>query len=91
MKKLLLLALIPISVYADSVYMNNDAGGKVVLNDGNCTLNGKSYKELRSAYAYGKTGEMVDGCWTVLDGVIHVVYATGDRRVYEFTDFHSGK
>lgn len=83
MKKLLLaLALVSCNALADSWAMKNDGGGQIVLTDRKC----QGYKSLFYAYTYtGRTYS--DGCWTILDGKVHVVWEDKARRVYNISDF----
>lgn len=83
MKRLLLIAALAATpVMADSWVMPNQGGGQVVLTDRPCP----GYKNLSAAYTY--TGKIyIDGCWTIIDNKIHVVWNGTDRRVYDISDF----
>ena len=88
MKKLLLaLCLVPILAQAEAFYAENNSGGRIVITDGDCNMNGKRYVELREAYAYGESGRYMAACWVFMDGAVHVVYRDGERRVYPVTSF----
>ena len=88
MKKLLLmLCLVPALVQAGSFYTNNSGGGRIVITDRDCKMNGRYYGTLRAAYAYLENGKAIDACWAYLDGAVHVVYDDGERRIYPLESF----
>lgn len=76
MKKLLIaLALLPCIALAETIAtMPNQAGGKIVLTDEQCKLNGKTYDPLRRSYFYTPEGLNGDGCWYLEDETIVVVW-----------------
>ena len=84
MKKLLICMLfVSSSVIADTWVMPNQGGGQVVLTDRKC----QGYKSLFYAYTYTEN-VFLDGCWTVLDNKVHVVWDKKQgRRVYNLNDF----
>ena len=54
--------------------MPNQAGGKIVLTDEQCKLNGKVYDPLRRSYFYTTEGVTGDGCWYLDDETVVVVW-----------------
>lgn len=70
---------------------NND-GGEIVLTTRDCETDGinytRQYPHLRQAYTYGERSQYSEGCWTVIDGMVHVLYFKGNsRRVYPLDGF----
>lgn len=88
MKALLavLLASVSISAWADSWAMANKAGGEIVLSDRACS--DKKGKGLLEAYNYSSGGKYLEGCWTVFDGMVHVVWFDGTRYTYPLDSFY---
>ena len=84
MKKLLIaVALVSCNALADTWVMPNQGGGQVVLTDRKC----KGYPGLNEAYTYTNS-VYLDGCWTVIDGKVHVAWGKNQgRKVYEINDF----
>jgi hypothetical protein len=84
MKKLLIaLVLVSCNALADTWVMNNAGGGQVVLTDRVC----KGHPSLREAYTYTNS-VYLEGCWTLLDGKIHVAWNKNQgRKVYEINNF----
>lgn len=84
-----LLAVLPTSCYAQTLEAANDGGGKIVLTARVCPKE----KSLMRAHTYLKAGKTTEGCWSVLDGRVHVVWLPDSgpvKRVYEpdiFTHF----
>jgi hypothetical protein len=62
--------------------MPNQGGGKIVLTDERCTVGGKNYPSLNRAYNYTSAGYTMDGCYTVEDVTVVVVWelANGDGQ-----------
>lgn len=67
-------------VYAEA---SNGAGGRIVLTQQQT----ERCKPLLAMYAYNGAGKLVEGCWTYMQGMVHVVYADGERRVYAPNSF----
>jgi len=67
---------------ADTWVMPNQGGGQIVLTDRKC----RGYKHLYYAYSHTPKAYFF-GCWTILDGKIHVVWEGKERRVYNLNDF----
>jgi hypothetical protein len=86
MKALLavLLASVSISAWADSWAMPNKAGGEIVITTRDCPRQ----KGLLRAYNYIPGGQMQEGCWTVLDERVHVVWFDGTKYTYPLDAFH---
>lgn len=77
MKKLILAVLLSASLSSQAAViasMPNQAGGKIVLTDEQCKLNGKTYDPLRKSYFYTTEGVTGDGCWYLDDETIVVVW-----------------
>ncbi len=76
MKKILAtLLLCPTFAFGAVVAsMPNQAGGKIVLTDEQCKLNGKTYDPLKKSYFYTTEGITGDGCWYLDDETIVVVW-----------------
>jgi hypothetical protein len=58
----------------------NKAGGKIVLTDENCVMNGTNYPDWRRVYNYGTSGQSSEGCWNVEDEVIVVVWSDSSGK-----------
>ena len=85
MKKLLLLAaLVAAPVMADSWAIQNKAGGEIVLTDRKCP----SSPTILRAYYYTSTGQVREGCWTVLDEQVRVIWEDGSQYIYPINDFY---
>ena len=84
MKRLLIavLAVLSLSANADTWVMANNGGGQIVLTDRLC----QGYKYLYYAYTHTPQAYL-DGCWTLMDGKVHVVWEKNQHRVYEMNDF----
>ena len=90
MRKLLLtLLLCPMVAYGAVVAtMPNQAGGKIVLTDDQCTHNGKSYPSLFKAYFYTPEGTTGDGCWRLDDETVIIVWIDNNTtRRYPAVNF----
>ena len=87
MKKLLLglcVALSTTPLYAQRVFVSpNKGGGEITLTDRPCIIKGQNLSELREAYTWTPSAPYEKGCWTIVDGMVHVLYlVSGERRVY---------
>ena len=86
MKKLLLIAALAAApALADTWAMPNKGGGEIVLTERSCP-NGKG---LLRVYGYLADGKAIFGCWTVLDGMVHVVWDDGSRYTYPIENFYT--
>ena len=83
MKRLLLIAALAAApALADTWTMPYHGGGQIVLTDRKC----KGYSKLLESYSYTGKGYW-EGCWTVIDGKVHVAWEGNERRVYDISDF----
>jgi len=89
MKKLLaVLLLCPMVVYGAVVAtMPNQAGGRIVLTDEACVYKNKNYSNLYRAYFYTTEGTTGEGCWTLEDESVTVIWHTGGTRRYPAENF----
>jgi hypothetical protein len=92
MKKLLVALglVLSITAHAESWVMPNQGGGEITLTDRQCEADNGAYPALKKAYSW--TNKIYfDGCWTVIDGNIHVVWmlpnGTRPRNVYPIGSF----
>lgn len=91
-KSLIIAALLAVSTAAtaDILVGNNNAGGRIVLQEKLCVgPDGTVYKDLRSMFTTSKAGELLRGCWKpdVETGTAIVIYWTGDVRYYDANIF----
>jgi len=92
MKRIILAALLAASsvAHAESIaYLNNNAGGKIVLATNPCYINGERFDPLLSAWTHTKSGVVITGCWMYEDAtnLVHIVWEDGERRVYPSGNF----
>lgn len=89
MRKLLAtLLLVPTLASAQVLYLNNKGGGEIVLTTRDCVHQGKKYDNVKHAYSWTPEIGKLDGCWTVVDGNVHMIYfADGSIRVYPLDNF----
>lgn len=89
MKKIIGLLAMAVAMDAGAVVMTlkNNAGGEVVISDRVCKLKDKEYPPLKEAYAYSSDGSTFNGCWTMKDGRVWVMYVGGDERLYDPANF----
>lgn len=60
---------------ADSIAsMPNKGGGKIVLTNEVCKVEGKTYSNLNRAYNYTSEGYSSEGCYTVEDDTVVIVW-----------------
>lgn len=81
MKKFLwIMALVCASAQADDYLVTpTKAGGEIILT----TQKPEACNGLFFMYAVGPNQEVFYGCWTSLNGMVHVRYDDGTRRVYD--------
>lgn len=73
---------------AATLVTENGDGGQIVLTDRPCELKGQIYEGIYRAYTWGQNSAYSEGCWTIVDGDVHVVYErSGKRRVYPVSAF----
>ena len=82
MRKLLgCLLFVPILAQAGAIAtMPNRAGGKIVLTDEACVHKGKTYDGLARAYNYSTEGYTTEGCFTVEDETVVVIWNDGSAN-----------
>lgn len=69
----------------------NQGGGKIVLTDERCVVNGRHYDKLNRAYFYTSSGTSGEGCWTTEGETIVVVWENDDKvRRYPMENFTLG-
>ena len=85
MKKLLIIALLCGSAYADTVAtLRNKSGGLIVLTDvPTDTCKGFT----AAAYATTENNKTLWGCWFSDDLMVHVRWDDGDTRAYPISAF----
>lgn len=75
---------------AESWVSTNKGGGEITLTDRVCRHQGKDYPNLREAYSWTNS-IVVEGCWTLLDNNVHVIWfepnGRHDKRVYSPNGF----
>lgn len=92
MKYLIALALcMPLVAHAESMFAQMKSGGRVVITDGSCSINNKSFPELRGAYLVKSDSSFMHACWAYADGMVHVVFSDGDRRAYPIGAFEKSE
>ena len=85
MKKLVIIAaLIAAPVFADSWAIPNKSGGEIVITTRECP----QQKGLLRAYNYGSGGQIMEGCWTIFDDMVQVVWKDGTRYAYPVSSFY---
>lgn len=73
---------------AATLVTENGDGGQIVLTDRPCEFQGEVYEGLYRAYTWGHSAAYSEGCWTIVDSNVHVVYErSGKRRVYPLRAF----
>lgn len=94
MKKLitvLLLSLLSAHASAETIAsMPNKGGGKIVLTNEVCKYEGKTYSNLNRAYNYTSEGYGSDGCYTVEDETVVVIWnvqGTSQKMRYSIDNF----
>ena len=92
MKKLLFVLglVLALNANAESWVMPNEGGGEITLTSSTCTADNGAYPALKKAYAW--TNKIYfEGCWTVIDGNVHVVWMAPNgsrpRNVYPISSF----
>ena len=69
------LLFVPILASAASIAtMPNEGGGKIVLTDDICKVDGKVYNKLNRAYNYTTSGHSSEGCFYVEDETVVVIW-----------------
>jgi hypothetical protein len=71
------LLFVPTLAFAAAIAsMPNEGGGKIVLTDDICKVDGKVYNKLNRAYNYTTSGHSSEGCFYVEDETVVVVWNT---------------
>ena len=66
----------------------NKGGGEITLTNRQCVIKDQNVPELREAYTWSPSSTYEKGCWTIIDGNVHILFlTTNDRRVYRIEDF----
>jgi hypothetical protein len=82
-----LLAAAPLA-QADTWYLDNDAGGRIVLTTRPCPL--PDTKPLLEVYTYNAAGGRQSGCWAIFDDLVQVSWGSGKRSVFPIENFTVG-
>jgi hypothetical protein len=73
--------MLPTLAFADAIAtMPNEGGGKIVLTDEVCKLDGKTYNKLNRAYNYTTAGYNSEGCFYVEDETVVVIWNIGSGK-----------
>ena len=96
MRKLLLVLCVALSttpLYAQRVFVSpNKGGGEITLTDRPCIVRGKTIEDAFEAYTWTPSAPYEKGCWSIVDGMVHVLYLTSnERRVYSIDTFREKK
>jgi hypothetical protein len=71
------LLFVPTLAFAAAIAsMPNEGGGKIVLTDDICKVDGKVYNKLNRAYNYTTSGHSSEGCFYVEDETVVVIWNT---------------
>jgi hypothetical protein len=88
--KWLAVLLFPSVAFTQTLKMENEAGGQIVLTVNQCSLDGGKYTSLYSVYGYARNGTTIRGCWAYIDGLVRVIWVNGSKRdesTYRMEDF----
>ena len=88
--KWLAVLLFPSVAFTQTLRMENEAGGQIVLTTNKCKIDGGQYSSLFSVYGYARDGTTIRGCWAYIDGLVRVIWAHDGRReesTYRMEDF----
>ena len=81
----------PPKAFAESIAtMPNKGGGKIVLTNDTCNMEGKSYPNLNRAYNYTSEGYSSEGCYTLEDETVIIVWnlnGKAQKMRYAVDDF----
>jgi hypothetical protein len=68
--------------------MPNKSGGEITLTARPCLIGGETVEGLREAYTWSPASPHQQACWTIVDGMVHVLYLkTRERMVYPIEHF----
>jgi hypothetical protein len=88
--KWLAVLLFPSVAFTQTLKMDNEAGGQIVLTLNKCTLDNNKYQALYSVYGYSRDGTTIRGCWAYIDNLVRVIWVQGGTReeaTYRMEDF----
>lgn len=74
-----------LSAQAITLVQPNTGGGNIVLTGNTCPKPG--FAMLKQAYTYISNGNSHFGCWTVMDGLIHISWDNGNRSIFAVDSF----
>ena len=89
----LITALISTPAMAESIaWMQNQAGGNIVLTDEPCIFSGKDYKQARKMTSYAPGMPIEDGCWGIYTRNSDMVFLIWEdsrieSKVFNIIDF----
>lgn len=82
---LVIALLLPTLVIGEVIAtMPNKAGGKLVLTNEICKHKETVYEELSLIYGYTKEGYVIEGCYTIEDKMILVVWKIADTKIMKY-------
>ena len=68
-------------------WAGNTSGGKIVLTNEVCWMNGKKYPKFYRSFTYTSTGQTMNSCF-ILDGTtVLVIYTDGTEYRYPIVNF----
>ena len=73
------------SAQAITLVQPNAGGGKLMLTGTTCPKPG--FAVLKQAYSFVTNGSAIFGCWTLMDGMIHISWDNGVRSIFEVDSF----
>jgi hypothetical protein len=72
--------------------MPNKGGGEITLTARECVIKGKKFDQLFEAYTWTPSDAYTQACWTIVDGMVHVLYLESrNRMVYPIEAFKERK
>jgi hypothetical protein len=80
----------PAQAQTQALTLSNKGGGKIVITLRECVILGKREPVLRNAYGYNAEGLYMNGCWGLIDNMVHIIWEDNgyiERRVYPRNDF----
>ena len=77
--------------------MPNNGGGKIVLTDEKCVVNGRRFDNIERAYGFHSNGSKIEGCYGFVESTktIEIIWVVLDaygrpstsERIYNLADF----
>jgi hypothetical protein len=88
-KLLLLLCFLCSSAMSEGIaWLNNNAGGKIIITNEICKdTDGKVYKKLNRIYMYTSEGLTMEGCYYLADELVQTIWVNGKEMKYEISGF----